>query len=419
MRAPGDGSGRLRAQEPAESPALDLSVEVPVWTDQLDADDVRSRREAERKLIDAGPAAAEFIPAITDHLSMEAKQRLKRVQNAWKSAKAKKESAEVVVRWNNATTLDGALEAISAASGVEFEHEVDGTMSFIAPATPLGFWHSLDLVLDQAELDINFYAGDRNTLRLDPRREERTSRVDSAAYSGIYRLEPTIVTARRVLGSPQLSGLNITMTISWQPNRNPIGLTIPVREVTGQLANGETLKPQDSGETIDIATSPELAQSEFYLPMQLPEGSPDRIDQVSGMIEALLPGNAAKFELALGDPAPSVTRDAMTVTLEEIRANGQLHELRVGIDLDAADRSLESHRQWIYENEAYVVLADGTRLDHLGYETYRQTPEGIALGYLFDLGGADVPATAKLVYESPTSVIPQQVSFVLRSIQLP
>jgi hypothetical protein len=67
-----------------------------------------------------------------------------------------------------------------------------------------------------------------------------------------------------------------------------------------------------------------------------------------------------------------------------------------------------------------VLMPDGSRKEHLGYEVYRQTESGVGIGYLFDLGGAGPPpAAAKLIYESPTSVRRNEVPFVLNGIPLP
>jgi hypothetical protein len=214
-----------------------------------------------------------------------------------------------------------------------------------------------------------------------------------------------------------LSGLNVGVEISWEPRFTPIGLTIPIKQLTGRLDDDATLQPQESGETIDIATSAEIAFSEFYLPLQLPAGQPEKIESLSGLIRALLPGKQQTFELSLNELGVNQTIDAMTVQIEAIRKNGPLQEVRVGIQLQDADRSLESHRHWIYENQAFVRLKDGSRADHLGYEVYRQTESGVGIGYLFDLG--DTVQESTFVYESPTAVVPNEVTFVLQDIPLP
>lgn len=418
---------------------LNLAQEVPIWIADLDASTSLIRREAEQRLLAAGPAASEYVPVTLDHLSIDARERMQRIEAQWRQMKTRVETETTTVKMQNAQTLGAALNAISLASGVEFDLEsagpgIDRGQAFRPPATPLGFWHAVDLVLDQTNLDINFYGGDRQRLALVPRPVDQISRVDSGAYAGIYRLEPTIVTARRVLSSASLSGLNLSISIAWQPNRTPIGLSIPIAQIRGKFNNGEEVRPQYSGKSIEISTSDEIAESIFYLPLQLPGAPPEfqpdgappaksdarEITLLSGHLTALIPGDRKRFALRLEDVAPSQMHDAMTVTIEAVRDTPPLREIRVGVELFGAGRALESHRQWIFENEVFVLLADGTRKEHLGYQVYRQTESGVGIGYMFDLGGVGPPpAGARLIYDSPTSVRRSDVPFVLNGIPLP
>ena len=399
-----------------EAEPVDLKSDVLEWLDELDAASLSKRKNAEKKLVDAGPAALEFLPESKAGLSIEASERLARVRSKLLAMKATTKVTDVVVRLDNVTDLSEALEAISRDSGVEFEGVEDSSVPIQSVKTPLSFWHAVDLVLDQANLDVNFYAGEKNTLALVPRQELRPSRVDSAGYAGVYRIEPTSINSRRVLNQPDQSALNISMEIAWEPRLTPIGLTIPVDQLSGVLDDGQVIKPQDSGGTIDIATNNELCFSEFYLPLQLPSDQPASIDSLRGVIQSLLPGKSHNFELALADPGKSEKVDAMEVKLEDVRQNGGIYEVRVGIEIDDADKALESHRQWIFQNRVYAILDDGSTAEHLGFELYRQTENSIGVGYLFDLGEV---GKSKLVYQSPTSVVQNEVPFVLNDIPLP
>ena len=400
-----------------DSESNDLKADVLEWVDQLDAARLADRKAAEQALIEAGAEALQYMPESKEGMSIEAAERLARARQTLLKLKAKTQSDAVRIRLDTVKTLDDALESISRDSGIEFEYLGDRSVPIQPVRAPLSFWHAVDLVLDQANLDINFYGGSEDMLQLIPRDEERPSRVDSAAYTGVYRIEPTAVTSRRVLNQPKLSALNISMEISWEPRLTPIGLSIPINQLRGKLDDGEMLNPQESGERIDVATSSELAFSEFYLPMQLPAGHPGEIESLSGVIQAMLPGKRQKFELSLSQPSASQTLDAMEVTIEAVRENGPLHEIRIGVRLEDAGRSLESHRQWIFENMAHVELPDGTRSEHLGYEVFRQTEDGAGIGYLFDLGEAAYKST--FIYESPTAVVPSEVTFVIQDIPLP
>ena len=327
------------------------------------------------------------------------------------------QSAAISVRLDKVSTLGEALEAISRDSGIEFDHNANESMAIDPVATPLSFWHAVDYVLDQADLDINFYAGDRGTLALVAREDERPDRVDSAAYAGVYRIEPMAIMASRVLNQPSQNRLSIRMEIAWEPRMTPIGLSIPVAQLSGKLDDSDAPEPQATADTIDIATNSDIAFSEVFLPMELPAGQPKKIESLSGVIRAMLPGKKQTFELDLAQPSATKTIDAMTVAIEQVRKNGALHEVRVSVELEDASRSLESHRHWIFENPVHITREDGTRVDHLGFEVFRQTKTGVGVGYLFDLG--DSVGKSKLIYQSPTAVVNNEVEFVIQDILLP
>ena len=107
----------------------------------------------------------------------------------------------------------------------------------------------------------------------------------------------------------------------------------------------------------------------------------------------------------------------MAAQVASIRRDGPLHEIRVAVDLDKAGRAFESHRHWIFDNDVSIKRKDGSAATQLGFEVYRQTESGVGVGYLFDLG--DDVGESTLVYRSPTSVIPNEVPFVIQDIPLP
>lgn len=410
-------AGFSSGQQGAEDPSIDLKSDVLEWVDQLDAASLSKRKAAEKSLIQAGAKALEFLPESKSNFSIEAAERLARVRKTLVSMRTESQSAAITIRLDKISTFGEALEAISRDSGVEFEHNANESMAIDPVATPLSFWHALDLVLDQADLDINFYAGDRGTLALVAREQGRPSRVDSAAYAGVYRIEPTSIMASRVLNQASQNRLNIRMEIAWEPRMTPIGLSIPIDQLMGKLDDSDTLVPQATADTIDIAASGEIAFSEFFLPMELPSGQPQKIESLSGVIQAMLPGKTQTFELNLAEPNATQKIDAMTVQIEQLRKNGPLHEVRVRIELEDPSRSLESHRHWIYENPVHVTREDGSRADHLTLEIFRQTKTGVGVSYLFDLG--DSVGESKLIYESPTAVVNNEVEFVIQDLPLP
>ncbi len=402
------------------TPAESLEQQVARLVEQLDAAQASSRQAAESELIDLGESIGELLPDADNALPPEAKRRLERVRAAIAKLSASKAANERNlgdVRLAGATTLTMALEAISRDSRIEFEHRAPPETPIQPFVSPLPFWHALDYVLDQANLDIDFYGGETNTLALVPRRSNRPSRVDSSAYADPFRLEPMMVTSRRVLHDAGLSGLSVELELSWKPDVQPVGITLPLGQLVAKLDDGATATAQSADGTIDIAPTANVPMAMVQLPLSLPAGRPTKIVALSGRIESMLPGEIKPFEFALSQGTQTQTADSVTVVLEQVRANGPLHEIRLGVEFKSPGKAMESHRGWLLGNEVSVTMPDGSRQDHLGYELYRHNENGIGIGYLFDIGAE--PGEAKLVYRTPTSVVRKEIDFVIQDISMP
>lgn len=393
----------------------ELRSRVAELVDTLDADQLAQRQQAERELLALGPDALPLLPEVDDRFSAEAQQRLRRIRQTLQQQRAEADAEARTVRLGSVASLDEALAKITSQSGVSLEVQGPADAPLQLSLGPLSFWQTLDTVLDAAALDVNFYAGAPGQLALAPRSESRPSRTDSAAYAGVYRLEATAATARRDFRQPELDRLSIGIEVAWEPRLTPIGLNLPLDRVTATLGDGTELKP-DAGQ-IDIAAHSQLPFSQINLPLPLPAGSPERIATLKGTLRAMLPGANEHFQVPLSDPPDAAAVGNLTFVVEQVRANGAVHEVRMEVAFTEAGNAFESHRQWIFENPAYVVDADGQRLEHLGYQVYRQTSDRVGIGYLFDLDGQLEGKTFH--YETPVSVVQKEVDFELKDILLP
>ncbi len=319
-------------------------------------------------------------------------------------------------------TLGVALQAIADHHAVEFRHPLPDDTP-IQPLEklsekPLSFWQALDHVLDEAGLDIDPYGGDAKTWKLRVSQPLRPRRTASATYAGAFRLEPTLVTSRRVLRHPALSGLSVEIELAWPPGATPIGLTLPLNRIRAVLSDGETLGAAGGGGgVIDVATGPDIPLAVMQIPLEFSPVQATQIAALIGQLRSLLPVDPQRFELSLDATVAAETRGSLTFRGEGVRKNEELHEVRLGIEVDVPAEAMESHRGFLLNNEVYALTADGTRVEHLGYQLYRQAENGIGIAYLFDLGGS--AAGCKLIYESPTRIVRDQVDFVIENIPLP
>jgi hypothetical protein len=107
----------------------------------------------------------------------------------------------------------------------------------------------------------------------------------------------------------------------------------------------------------------------------------------------------------------------VTVVLQRVRKNADVHQVRVLVRFNEAGGALESHRGWIYSNEAYLLDPDGKRIDLASLETTRQQIDEIGLAYNFATPG-DLK-DHKFVYKTPAAIISLPVKYELTNIELP
>jgi hypothetical protein len=153
--------------------------------------------------------------------------------------------------------------------------------------------------------------------------------------------------------------------------------------------------------------------------LQLASRESKRISSIKGRFTALVPGRVESFEftdLATARDAEQ-ERAGVVVTFERIRKNVDLYEVRMALRYEDAANALESHRNWVYRNEAFLIDQGGRRLENVGLQATRQGANEVGVAYLFDL--PDGPEGCKFVYKTPALVLQLPVEYELKDIELP
>jgi hypothetical protein len=184
----------------------------------------------------------------------------------------------------------------------------------------------------------------------------------------------------------------------------------------------------DSGEELAISQPDQLQDAEIpagsqmtemNLPFDLPVRDVKKINTLKGKLHALVPGRRAKFEF------PEVTKavgqsqqlGGVKVTIDDVRKNGAVWEIHMRFTMDEASGTVQSNRNWVFQNLSYLRGNDGKPIENAGFETTRQTPKEIGIAYLFDTEeGLD---GLTWVYESPASIVDLPIDYELKDIDLP
>jgi hypothetical protein len=413
----------LVAAQDNTAPA-DLRGTVQGLVDQLDDPTLAKRQAAEQALVALGPDALPLLPAITRRTSAEAKSRLVRIREALEKASAERAARASLVTLRGEMPLSQALAELQKQTGnkiVDFrgkfgQQQTDPPVKADFDKTP--FWAALDRLLDQAGLTLYSYAGQEGCVAFVARENADRERTRRACYSGLFRFEGVRLVATRDLRNPSQRALHLTMEVTWEPRVAPIVLQVPLAEMRATDEAGKPLPVEGRESNLEVPVENSIPAAELQVPLTLPPRSVARIASLTGKLSALVPGQIETFEFGdLENPKGTQQQKAgVTATLETVRKNGDVYEVRLRVKFDQAENALESHRNWVYRNEAYLLDAAGKRADNAGLQATRQDENEVGVAYLFDVESLK---GCKFVYKTPALIVKLPVTYELKDIELP
>lgn len=397
----------------------DLKAEVTRLVLQLDANQRSEREAAEKALIALGAPALNLLPPITPRTPAEVKERLGRVRTTLETANAKSIAEPSLVTLSGEMSLADALKSLEEQTDnrVTGYDRRGGQVKVDFDKTP--YWQALDELLDQAGLNINEFGGATNAIVLTARPDSEMSRSDTGVYAGVFRLEPLRLEARRDLRNPAVNSMRLSIGVAWEPRIAPIALRQQMSEVTITDDRGEELPITGNQATINASAETGMSAVEFGIPLPLPSREAKKIASIKGRFTALVPGRVESFQFSDIKDSRDVEqqRAGVVVTFERLRKNVDLYEVRMALRFDEAANALESHRGWVYRNQAYLLNKDGIQLENVGLQATRQGTNEVGVAYLFDL--PDGPEGCKFVYKTPALILQLPVEYELKDIELP
>ncbi|HEX3868833.1 MAG TPA: hypothetical protein VHV77_00210 [Pirellulales bacterium] len=413
----------LMAQAPPASG--NMSTQVAQFVRQLDANEKSQRDAAEQGLVELGPAVLDVLPDSDAVTSAEMRLRLKRIRSQLELAAARSTSrASTITLGGTGLSLEDVIKAVTEQTGNKI---VDYRSQFGEPQravklnlalNKVPFWQGIDQILDSGGLTIyNF--GSENALALVSRPLSQVPRFDAANYVGAFRLAVTDVSSHVNLREPGRRKLQLNIEVAWEPRLKPVILTLDGSRLAGRDDIGKALKLEAAGRQIELNINSGATVVELPIELELPPREARKIASLSGVLEAVLPGRVEEFrfdELAAAKKVQQ-RRGGVEVTLDEARKNQSLWEMRVRVSFADAGQALESHRAWVFNNEAWVETPQGEKLEFSGMETTMQTDREVGVAYLFDVpGGLD---GCKFVYRTPSAILKTPIAFELRDLELP
>ena len=415
--------GSLLAGQAGTPADKDLQTEVPRLVRQLDAPQLAERESAEAGLLRRGPAVLELLPTPDQRMSAEVRQRLGRIRQKLQQARADAAANNSTVTLHaDAMRLSDILGTLQKQSGnaiVDYRPRFgqlapDPKLTIQFNHTP--FWAALDQVCGQAGLALYPYV-ERRAIGVVAAAENRL--VGPVSYSGPFRVEPVEIVARRDLRWKDGAWLVVTIEVAWEPRIRVISLTQPMDRVSAVDERGNPLPVVDSKAVPEALVDGKNTAVKMNVPLRLPSRDVREITSLKGTLQATIAGKHETFRFdALTKEGKQQQRIAHTrVTLRKVRKNGQAWEIQIEVRFDDAADALASHRQWIFENQAYLQGPDGKPIPYDSYETKAQGRRDLGMAYQFTTNRPLSDLT--FVYKTPGAIIVKSIDYHLKDIRLP
>lgn len=391
---------------------------------ELDASEKATRDAAEQRLRKLGPGILDLLPKPDDVLSAEVKLRIRRIREQFEQdqATASTQASHVTLAGHDMPLAD-VLAALSSQSGnrlvdlrPKFGEAAGGKLDVHFDKTP--FWPALDQVLDRSGLMLQTVSGEPG-IAIANRADTQLPSAGRVSYAGAFRVEATRLVALRDLRNPTLDGLGLQLDIAWEPRLKPIALFLPGDRIQAIDEHGQPLAITGGRQELEANTNLGTYATVLPLNLVLPPRSVSRIARLTGVLRAMVPGQIAEFHFAKLEHARRVEQRqaGVTVALDSVEKNNVLWQIAIRVIFEKPGQALESHRQWIYHNEAWLQRADGEKVTAAGMETTRQSENEIGIAYLFAPG--DELSKYTFVYRTPSSIANITLPFELKDLKLP
>lgn len=397
--------------------------QVAVLLEQLSADRLELRVEAERKLRQLGTDLLKQLPD-PQLLRPSAAAAVQRIRTYLQQEQARQVLAPRRVSLTGMMRLDAAINAVSEQTGSRIDidqlPEPTRDLQVAVDFSNVPFWSALESIEEQAGI-IAVAGENRDSLRLRSRGDIERLPVQSVS-SGPFRVSLLRVSERVDFTTPGRRLLRIVLQVLPEPRLNTLFVHVAEMSLAAVVATtNESLPPLSPAAQREIPVDrpgPILLSYDVLVPGGYEAERPESVD-IRGRVEVELAAGQERFLFRNLDERERVVRrhGGVSVALEEVEHDNDelIATLRLNYDVDGPH--FESHRSWVYHNDVALQIGDDHQLRPAEFETLSEGEVGAVLRYRFaDVG--ELPPDAELVYTAPTLFTRVPVDFAFEGVSV-
>ena len=390
----------------------------------LDAPTLSERSQAERRILDLGPAALPMLPSPELIESVSARESVRRIRSQLERRAARESSRASVVTLTGDFPIDQLLQEIQKQTGNQISLEnlqSDSKPKIMHVAwTRSTFWESLDDLCQQGNLRWHFVENSPVIHVNDPLAVN--SRVLSVQRTGPFRLAIDEVELRPIVGEQQQQLVRVRGRLSIEPRLRPLFLSTAAADLKATANDSRPLSAWNPDARYEHPVGDGSRDIRLQWDFSLSEPIPISEIAIRGRIYCQI---AASIERIVFDQT-SMTRGTVRrrggvavrlkdVAIETADSGGLNAEIGLSVSYDTGGPAFESHRTWIFHNAAYLEMKGGVKTSFINFETTQQSDGAVGVTYFWSKL-AEPRDQYRFVYEAPTLIINVPVDIELGKI---
>ncbi len=422
-------------------------AEIKTQIRELASPSVPLRNAAEQNLLKMGPEILPFLPETARQPEVKLRLNRIRLQLERTSAELSLDASRISLPESiNAQELKNQTY-LKTRNIIDFSNpsKTDFTFEPSDTETAPTFWEFLDQFCDEYHFAPQVLQNPKGILlatsvRTTPRAASKNPRV---AYLGPFRLEPQKITSTLLLES-NTPALLLQLEIAWEPRIQPVFAYLKLTEIA--FENDSQTSPYTSLQTAEheilIGVHDFRSLCDAALPATKIPADAQTIS-LRGTFSVVACGTSRDF--IFDDLATKIDQDftpvsertaAVLVTLTGLRTEKVLNSSENESEIkepqnylvatlryryEESREAMESHRMWIYENDAFLEAPDGSRIVSARSEMLRQTPNEIAVDIYFPLTPESEKSLSsrKLIFPRPCGIYEVEYPFEIKEIPVP
>lgn len=399
----------------------------------LNADSLRERFQAERSLLKAGPEILPLLPAPELLPNAAVRQAVRRIRLKLEEAKARASVKPSRVTLDKTAPLSDVLEDIQQQTGntidaKELTAESRG-QPVVLKVTDEPFWDVMDQLATKAEFRLESQADagtEQSALHLLPAAPLGSYSVKQNV--GAFRIEVAPLKLRPRFGDPHHQLLRVPLRLATEPRLRPLFLKLIAKDYSVRTKQGHELIPFDLNAKLELPLGEGGNETSFHMDFLVNDPFQESAVKLSGKAVVTVAADSEEIEFSNLPKAAGTARrrGGVTVTLNEITFKAdesnpkqQTAKVRVTVNYDTGGPAFETHRSWIFHNRVFLEDAEGRRVErNSDFHTALQTDGGVIVEYNFDKL-TEKAGDYSFTYVAPTLIINVPVEFSFAKLSAP